>query len=130
MHRYIAAVLADHGAHVDLFLYCPYHPEGVVEPFARASDDRKPGPGLAQAAALALNLDLRRSWVVGDRPEDIGLAAAVGASAVYLGSDHHRRRGLVASQPGRSRAIHSGADRRMTTTYDPPTVSPEARTPR
>ncbi len=91
VHRYIAAVLADHGAHVDLFLYCPYHPEGSVEPFARASDDRKPGPGLAHAAALALNLDLRSSWVVGDRPEDIGLAAAVGASAVYLGSDPHRQ---------------------------------------
>jgi D-sedoheptulose 7-phosphate isomerase/D-glycero-D-manno-heptose 1,7-bisphosphate phosphatase len=86
VHRYIAARLATQGAHVDLFLYCPYHPDGTVEGFARASDDRKPGPGMAHAAAAALNLDLRSSWVVGDRPEDIGLAEAIGASAIFLGA--------------------------------------------
>ena len=61
VHRYMAARLADHGAHIDLFVYCPYHPEGVVEAFARTSDDRKPGPGMARAAAAALNLDLTSS---------------------------------------------------------------------
>ena len=85
VHRYIAERLAEHGAHIDLFLYCPYHPDGVVEAFARTSEDRKPGPGMAKAARAALNLDLTTSWVVGDRPEDIGLAEAVGASAIYLG---------------------------------------------
>ena len=56
--------------------------------FARTSGDRKPMPGMARAAAEALNLDLTSSWVVGDRPEDIGLAEAVGAFAVYVGPDH------------------------------------------
>jgi D,D-heptose 1,7-bisphosphate phosphatase len=86
VHRYIAERLADDGAHIDLFLYCPYHPEGVVEAFARTSEDRKPGPGMARAAEAKLNLDLRASWVVGDRPEDIGLADAVGATGIYLGA--------------------------------------------
>ncbi len=86
VHRYIADYLAEQGAHIDLFLYCPYHPAGVVEGFARTSEDRKPRPGMARAAAAALNLDLINSWVVGDRPEDIGLAEAIGASAIYVGS--------------------------------------------
>jgi D-sedoheptulose 7-phosphate isomerase/D-glycero-D-manno-heptose 1,7-bisphosphate phosphatase len=85
VHRHIAAYLAAHEAHIDLFLYCPYHPDGVVDGFARTSEDRKPKPGMAKAAAAALNLDLAASWVVGDRPEDLGLAAAVGASAIYVG---------------------------------------------
>jgi histidinol-phosphate phosphatase family protein len=89
VHQHIAAHLARHGAHIDLFLYCPYHPAGVVEAFARTSEDRKPGPGMANAAASALSLDLTASWVVGDRPEDIGLARAVGASAVYLGAEDY-----------------------------------------
>jgi D-sedoheptulose 7-phosphate isomerase/D-glycero-D-manno-heptose 1,7-bisphosphate phosphatase len=89
VHRYIAARLADHEAHIDLFLFSPYHPAGVVEAFARTSEDRKPRPGMAKAAAAALDLDLTASWVVGDRPEDLGLAEAVGASAVYLGSGDH-----------------------------------------
>jgi D,D-heptose 1,7-bisphosphate phosphatase len=91
VHRYIAERLAEHGAHIDLFLYCPYHPEGVVEAFARTSEDRKPGPGMARAAEAKLNLDLGASWVVGDRPEDIGLADAVGASGIYLGPGDFRR---------------------------------------
>ena len=91
VHEYIADFLAQHGAHIDLFLFSPYHPAGVVEAFARTSEDRKPRPGMAKAAAAALNLDLSVSWVVGDRPEDVGLAEAIGASAVYLGADDCRR---------------------------------------
>jgi len=94
VHQYIAGHLAEHGAHIDMFAYCPYHPAGVVEAFARTSEDRKPRPGMAKAARAALNLDLPASWVVGDRQEDIGLAEAVGASAVYLGPDRCDRAGV------------------------------------
>ena len=94
VHEHIAERLAQHGAHIDLFLFCPYHPAGVVGAFARTSEDRKPRPGMAKAAETALNLDLTASWVVGDRPEDIGLAEAIGASVVYLGTDAHERPGV------------------------------------
>jgi histidinol-phosphate phosphatase family protein len=94
VHRHVAERLAEHEAHIDLFLYCPYHPEGVVEAFARSSEDRKPRPGMAKAAEAALNLDLTASWVVGDRLEDIGLAEAVGASAIFLGHGGCERPGI------------------------------------
>lgn len=94
VHDYIAEQLAEHEAHIDLFLFSPYHPAGIVEAYARGSDDRKPAPGMANAAAAALSLDLTTSWVVGDRPEDLGLAAAVGASAVYLGTDGREGPGI------------------------------------
>ena len=94
VHRHIAEHLAGHGAHIDLFAYCPYHPAGSVDAFARTSEDRKPRPGMAKAAEAALNLDLTASWVVGDRPEDIGLAEAVGASAIYLGDGDCQRPGV------------------------------------
>jgi D-sedoheptulose 7-phosphate isomerase/D-glycero-D-manno-heptose 1,7-bisphosphate phosphatase len=94
VHRYIVERLAEDGAHIDLFAYCPYHPAGVIEAFTRTSEDRKPRPGMAKAAQAALNLDLSASWVVGDQPEDIGLAEAVGASAVYVGADRCERPGV------------------------------------
>jgi histidinol-phosphate phosphatase family protein len=94
VHAHIAEHLARYGAHIDLFLYCPYHPAGVVEAFARTSEDRKPRPGMAKAAAAALNLDLAASWIVGDRPEDIGLAEAVGASAIHVGPGRCDRPGV------------------------------------
>jgi len=94
VHQYIAACLAKCGAHIDLFTYCPYHPAGTVEAFTRTSEDRKPAPGMAKAAQAALNLDLTASWVVGDRQEDIGLAEAVGASAIHVGADRYDRPGV------------------------------------
>ncbi len=85
VHDHLEGLLSDRGAHIDLFVYCPYHPDGVVRQFARHSDDRKPGPGMAKAAAKVLGLDLASSWVVGDRPEDMALAQAIGASAAWVG---------------------------------------------
>jgi D-sedoheptulose 7-phosphate isomerase/D-glycero-D-manno-heptose 1,7-bisphosphate phosphatase len=49
---------------------------------------------MARAAQAALNLDLTASWVVGDRHEDMGLAEAVGASAVYVGAGRCERPGV------------------------------------
>ena len=94
VHRHMAERLAQHGAHIDLYLFSPYHPAGVVEAFARTSEDRKPRPGMAKAAAAALSIDLGSSWVVGDRPEDLGLAEAIGASAIYLGPGDVARPGV------------------------------------
>jgi histidinol-phosphate phosphatase family protein len=85
VHKHMIAELARHGAHVDLWLFCPYHPDGSVEAFARSSADRKPGPGMALAAAKALDLDLTASWVVGDRVSDLGMARAVGARPLFVG---------------------------------------------
>jgi histidinol-phosphate phosphatase family protein len=86
VHKHMIEEMARQGAHVDLWLFCPYHPDGTVDSFARASSDRKPGPGMAVAAAEALGLDLTSSWVVGDSRGDIGLARAVGARPLHVGS--------------------------------------------
>ena len=58
VHKHMIAELARGGAYVDEWLFCPYHPAGSVEAFARFSADRKPAPGMALAAAEALGLDL------------------------------------------------------------------------
>lgn len=87
VHKHMAAEMARSGAHVDAWFFCPYHPDGVVEPFARVSSDRKPGPGMALAAAIALDLDLASSWMVGDSDADMGLARAVGARPFLITTD-------------------------------------------
>src|SRR5215212_1632864 len=85
VHKHMDAELAREGAHVDEWLFCPYHPDGGIEAFARFSADRKPGPGMALAAAEALGLDLSVSWVVGDGEADMDLARAVGAKPLLVG---------------------------------------------
>jgi histidinol-phosphate phosphatase family protein len=105
VHKHMAAELAVHGAHVDLWLFCPYHPEGTVPAFARASADRKPGPGMALAAAEALDLDLAASWVVGDSACDVGLAHAVGARALWIDTSDGPRETDVRRVPDLASAV-------------------------
>jgi D-glycero-D-manno-heptose 1,7-bisphosphate phosphatase len=84
VHRHISSLLAEGGAHIDAYYYCPHHPDGTVDGYAQPCDCRKPGPGLVERAARELGVDPSRSFVVGDRWLDVRLARAVGARGVLV----------------------------------------------
>lgn len=77
-------MLASEGVEVDAVYFCPHHPKGTRSEFAVSCRCRKPAPGMIEAAAYQLNLDLRRSFVIGDKIDDINLAGVVGATAVLV----------------------------------------------
>ena len=83
-HQHIAKRLEAGGAKVDGFYYCPHYPTGVVEKYRSVCDCRKPRPGLLLRAAADLDLDLARSFVVGDRWHDLAAGQAVGARGVLV----------------------------------------------
>jgi D-glycero-D-manno-heptose 1,7-bisphosphate phosphatase len=82
------AQLAQGGARLDAIYYCHHHPEGVVEPYRKVCECRKPKPGLLLAAAADLNIDLSRSIFIGDGITDIkaGQAAGVTTMLIYASS--------------------------------------------
>jgi D-glycero-D-manno-heptose 1,7-bisphosphate phosphatase len=84
VHRVVDARIRAGGARVDAYYYCPHHPDGSVAAYACRCDCRKPARGLVDRAARDLGLDPARSFVVGDKWLDIGLARAVGARAVLV----------------------------------------------
>jgi len=69
---------------IDRHEFCPFHPEGSVDVYARESDRRKPKPGMILSAAGKLALDLSRSWVVGDAGRDIEAGKAAGCRAILF----------------------------------------------
>jgi D-glycero-D-manno-heptose 1,7-bisphosphate phosphatase len=69
---------------VDRHEFCPFHPDGTVDVYARDSDRRKPKPGMLLSAAEKLALDLSRSWVIGDAGRDIEAARAAGCRAILF----------------------------------------------
>ena len=86
VHKHMIEELARQGAHVDLWLFCPYHPDGIVESFARASADRKPGPGMALAAARARSASTsprRGSWATA--PATSGWPARSAPAPLHVG---------------------------------------------
>jgi D-glycero-D-manno-heptose 1,7-bisphosphate phosphatase len=90
VHEKMNRLLAEKGAHVDGIYYCPHHPEAKEERFRAACSCRKPKPGLVLEAAEQLNLDPRRSYVVGDRWSDIKTAANCGAKSVLVRTGYGR----------------------------------------
>ena len=84
VHRRMADMLAAGGAHIDAYYYCPHHPEGSVAELARVCECRKPARGLVDRAVAEFGVDPERSFVVGDRWLDVGLARKVGAKGVLV----------------------------------------------
>ena len=88
IHRELTARLREGGAAIDAYYHCPHHPGGSVAEFARECDCRKPGRAMVDRAATDLNLDPSRSFVVGDKWIDVGLARTVGAKGILVRSGY------------------------------------------
>lgn len=84
IHEELEKGLAREGAYLDGIYYCPHHPCEGEEPYRLSCQCRKPNPGLAELAAAEFELDLGRSYVVGDQPSDMELAAKIGARGLRL----------------------------------------------
>jgi D-glycero-D-manno-heptose 1,7-bisphosphate phosphatase len=74
-----AELFAREGAHFDLQLHCPHHPD-VSGPCSC----RKPGTLLHEEAARRLGIDLARSWYIGDRLRDLEPALVLGGHALHV----------------------------------------------
>ncbi|NLW31272.1 MAG: HAD family hydrolase [Fibrobacter sp.] len=70
LHKWMGYKFKEHGLKISAFYFCPFHPEGVVEKYRKKSDCRKPSPGMFIKAAQDLNIDLKRSLMVGDKMSD------------------------------------------------------------
>ncbi|MEM6334176.1 MAG: HAD family hydrolase [Planctomycetota bacterium] len=75
------------GAHVDAFYYCPFHPDGRLKQYRKEHPNRKPSPGMLLEAAADHDLDLSRSWMIGDQMRDVQAGAAAGCRTILLRAD-------------------------------------------
>ncbi len=69
------ALLGD-GARIDAFYYCPHHPNGAVKELAIQCRCRKPQPGMLEQAARDWPIDVARSFLIGDKDDDLAAARA------------------------------------------------------
>lgn len=83
-HEWLRRQCAAGGVHLDGIYHCPHHPDGTVPEYTRVCECRKPRPGMALQAARDLDLDLSRSYVIGDKWLDVGLANNAGAAGILV----------------------------------------------
>ena len=86
LHDWMNAELAQHGAHIDAFYYCPHHPEGRVPAYTRVCGCRKPAPGMLLRAITEHDIDPAASLMIGDAARDVMAAKQAGVRGVrYVG---------------------------------------------
>ncbi|MFQ5495337.1 MAG: HAD-IIIA family hydrolase [Phycisphaerae bacterium] len=89
VHERLEALLGEFGARLSAAYYCPYLAgEGAkVAAYRRASELRKPKPGMLLQAARELDIDLSRSWMIGDSPSDIEAGRQAGCRTIRIYSN-------------------------------------------
>jgi D-glycero-D-manno-heptose 1,7-bisphosphate phosphatase len=93
VHARVSELLGGEGVALTDSRLCPHHPDGVIAHLSGACRCRKPAPGMLLDAAVALDLDLGRSWMVGDTDADLGAGRAAGCRTLLIehaGSVHKR----------------------------------------
>jgi len=97
----IQGLFIEYGALIDRFYYCPHHPSEGADPYRKICDCRKPEPGLLQQAAQDLDIDLARSYMIGDHLRDVETARRVGAKGILVttghGADQLKTSGITAA---------------------------------
>ena len=73
---------------IDAFLICPHHPEGTVKRYTRACICRKPEPGLIVDAGKRFGINLKESYMIGDKEEDIQAGKAAGCKTIKAKPGH------------------------------------------
>jgi D-glycero-D-manno-heptose 1,7-bisphosphate phosphatase len=84
MHEHLGRELARSGVRIDSIYHCPHHPDGSVPDLAIRCDCRKPQPGLLLRAAADLDLDLARSWFIGDILDDCEAGNRAGCRTILV----------------------------------------------
>ena len=89
IHNKMETLLGKEGAYLDAIYYCPHHPhkgyEGERPELKIDCDCRKPKPGMLLKAAADFNIDLSRSWMVGDGENDVKAGLNAGCKTALIG---------------------------------------------
>lgn len=85
------------------FYYCPHYVQGVVPEYAIECACRKPQPGMLRLAAHERSIDLKASWMIGDRAEDVEAGRRAGCRTVWIPS-------ATPTSPEAGRANHRAVD--------------------
>lgn len=81
VNDYVVGCLAEAGIRIRAVYCCPHER-------SNGCDCMKPKPHFLKIAERDHEIDLRRSYVIGDHPSDIELAHAVGARGIYVLTGH------------------------------------------
>lgn len=105
IHARMRRVLEAENVRLDGIESCPHHPAAGEPPLRANCTCRKPAPGMLLKAAQDLDLDLARSWMVGDSLRDLQAGEAAGTRSILVRTGKGRAQEQKALAEGGQAAI-------------------------
>lgn len=88
IHMKMETELGKNGAYLDDIFFCPHHPDkgysGEVLELKKDCECRKPKIGMLKKASEKYNIDLSKSWYVGDTTTDIQTGINAGMKTILV----------------------------------------------
>lgn len=84
IHQHLESLLTEEGVRLDGIYFCGHHPQGSVEQYHDQGNRRKPEPGMLLEAAEELQIDIAKSWMIGDKPSDAEAGKTAGCRTILL----------------------------------------------
>ncbi len=78
-------------ARLDRIYYCPHYISSVYPEYSKDCICRKPNPGMAHKAAADLDIDTAKSYMIGDKAEDMLFGMNINATPILLLTGYGRR---------------------------------------
>jgi len=105
VHEAIQKILGEQGAMIDAFYYCPHHATEGIGVYRQACSCRKPETGMLIRASEDLDIDLKRSYIVGDTLKDIQTGDRVGAKGILVKTGYGLKSISELSQEGHEKTV-------------------------
>lgn len=84
VNRFVQEKFAKNKIILDEFYYCPHHPRIGNSSYTKICNCRKPKSGMVARAKKKFNLDLKKSFVIGDRISDVLLGKNIKAKSILV----------------------------------------------
>lgn len=90
-HKKMETLLGEQHAYLNGIYYCPHHPEkgfdGEIKELKIDCECRKPKAGMLFSATKDLNIDLEKSWMIGDSKRDIEAGKNANCKTISIKED-------------------------------------------
>ena len=89
LHEYLNEIFEGHGFRIEEFAYCPHNPLGHVRPYNVVCSCRKPKQGMFYDLIERYDVDVTKSWMVGDTERDIVAGNLSGLTTIMVRTGFH-----------------------------------------
>jgi len=117
VNRRLLEMLTKEGVNIDGIYFCPHYKKGIIPEYTKVCQCRKPSTGMPERAAKDLGINLRKSWVIGDKFDDVKLGIAMGGKSILVrtgygrGEEQHLPKDCFNSRVSATDNLKAGVDK-------------------